>query len=166
MCYTELQFKVSSNSIKVTNQTQPELQCHLHFYVYILQATASACALLGFGVIYINKNINNKPHFTSWHGILGTITVLYFLLQAFGGIALKFKLFVGNKLTLAQNKLYHATSGLVFYLLALATLFLGMSSMWFAERVQGVPHFACLGTLVILGLIVTYQVVRSYGPRQ
>ena len=40
------------------------------------QVAGVACASVGFAVIYLNKYINGKDHFTSLHGKLGLLTML------------------------------------------------------------------------------------------
>lgn len=45
---------------------------------------------LGFYVIYLNKENAGKSHLTSWHGLLGAITVGYACLQSTGGSLAKY----------------------------------------------------------------------------
>ena len=40
-------------------------------YHWLLQVVANVLIALGFVAIYYNKNINSKPHFTTWHGCVG-----------------------------------------------------------------------------------------------
>ncbi len=55
------------------------------------------CALLsalgGFAVIYTNKNRHGASHFTSWHGLVGLITVGYTTAQVCAGIFLTLSIF-------------------------------------------------------------------------
>ncbi|XP_014671365.1 PREDICTED: cytochrome b561 domain-containing protein 2-like [Priapulus caudatus] len=128
----------------------------------LLQAATVLCALSGFGAIWYNKELKHRAHFTSWHGTMGVITITYICVQILGGIALKMKWLVGKRITLAQNKLYHATSGLLLYLCGLTTLSLGIYSGWFTQRVQVPVQYACLGSVVILAFTVVNQVTKAY----
>jgi hypothetical protein len=45
-----------------------------------------AFALLGFGAIYVNKELNGRPHFTTIHGQLGAATMFVLFVQVVLGI--------------------------------------------------------------------------------
>ncbi|OPJ80847.1 cytochrome b561 domain-containing protein 2 [Patagioenas fasciata monilis] len=102
---------------------------------WALQLLALLCALLGLGIIIYNKHLNGKPHFATWHGLTGLLAVLYASGQCAGGVLLLYPKLMKNW-TLAKLKLYHATSGLVGYLLGCASLMLGMCSLWFTTSVS------------------------------
>lgn len=40
-------------------------------YHWATNATAIICGLIGLAIILRNKYVNNKDHFTSWHGKFG-----------------------------------------------------------------------------------------------
>ena len=43
---------------------------------WILNLTSTLAAAAGFGVIYLNKEMVGKKHFTTWHGRLGLATMV------------------------------------------------------------------------------------------
>ncbi|XP_070559595.1 transmembrane reductase CYB561D2-like [Ptychodera flava] len=134
-------------------------------YHWINMVTAIACAVAGLVIIFINKNIHGKSHFTSWHGILGLITVIYSCLQSTGGTLLLYPKVVSGMVKLADLKLYHATSGLLLFTLACTTLILGLYSNWFVSQVSDTVwyiSFLCPG---LIGLVVMNQVTTAYLPK-
>ena len=56
----------------------------------LMQLRSIACVIIGFGVIYRNKAIHGKAHFTSLHGKMGLVTLLLALLSPLLG-AFSFK---------------------------------------------------------------------------
>ncbi|XP_068109107.1 transmembrane reductase CYB561D2 [Hyperolius riggenbachi] len=132
---------------------------------WVLQLLSVICALLGLGVIYANKVFQEKPHFSTWHGLVGLLTVLWALVQNFGGVTLLYpKLF--QRWTLATRKLYHATFGLLGYLLACTSLLLGMCSLWFTASVTGFSWYLCVLCPILTGLVIMNQVSNAYLYRK
>ncbi|XP_018429355.1 PREDICTED: cytochrome b561 domain-containing protein 2 [Nanorana parkeri] len=132
---------------------------------WVLQLLALLCALLGLGIIYANKVFQEKAHFSTWHGLVGLLTVLWTLVQNLGGVTLLYPKLL-QRWTLATRKLYHATSGLLGYLLACGSLMLGMCSLWFTANVTGVAWYLCALSPVLTGLVVMNQVSYAYLYRK
>ncbi|CAH2312589.1 cytochrome b561 domain-containing 2 [Pelobates cultripes] len=132
---------------------------------WTLQLLAVLCALLGLGIIYANKVLLAKPHFSTWHGLFGALTVLWSVLQSFGGVSLLYPKLV-QRWTLATRKLYHATAGLLGYLLGCSSLFLGMFSIWFTTTVTGLSWYVCALCPILTGLVVMNQVSNAYLYRK
>ncbi|CAF1516815.1 unnamed protein product, partial [Didymodactylos carnosus] len=70
------------------------------------------------------------------HGLLGFITFIWTFLQAFTGLFLtifqrQLRYF---KLSYAQLRLYHATSGIFLFTLACIDTVLGLASNWFQSK--------------------------------
>lgn len=116
-------------------------------------------ALQGFAVIYLNKERNGKPHFTSPHGIAGAVTVAYTIVQVTAGIALRYNSFflpyVPRGFTLAKWKLYHALSGCFLFILGCASLLGGLYSNWF----QRSTHEYAWGLTMVGGVLLTFIAV-------
>lgn len=135
---------------------------------WIMMLLALACMIGGYLAIVINKDINGKLHLTSWHGLIGFITIMYTCVQAFGGL---FQIWgwlrdlLPRSFTLGRLKGYHATSGLTLYMLACISLFLGMQSNWFVANVTGTSWYACAACPMVLLLIVSNQVTSAYLPK-
>ncbi|KFV14366.1 Cytochrome b561 domain-containing protein 2, partial [Tauraco erythrolophus] len=117
---------------------------------WVLQLLALLCALLGLGIITYNKHLNGKAHFVTWHGLTGLLAVLY----------------AGGPWTLAKLKVYHATSGLVGYLLGCASLMLGMCSLWFTASVTGVSWYLAMLCPLLTSLVIMNQVSNAYLYRK
>ncbi|XP_067907488.1 cytochrome b561 domain-containing protein 2 isoform X1 [Heterodontus francisci] len=128
---------------------------------WVLQGLATVCAVLGLTIISYNKYLNDKPHFTSWHGLVGLVTILYICMQSIGGVSLLYPKLMRNW-SLSKLKLYHATSGLVSYLLGCTSLLLGMCSIWFTETVTGISWYLAVCCPVLLTLIIMNQISNAY----
>ncbi|XP_056381109.1 transmembrane reductase CYB561D2 isoform X2 [Hyla sarda] len=132
---------------------------------WILQLLSCVCAILGLGTIYYNKILHEKPHFSTWHGLIGLLTILWALIQNVGGITLLYPKLV-QRWTLSTRKLYHATSGLLGYLLGCSSLFLGMCSLWFSANVTGGLWYICALCPLLTGLVVMNQISNAYLYRK
>ncbi|GAB1609885.1 cytochrome b561 domain-containing protein 2-like [Argonauta hians] len=131
-------------------------------WVTLLVAFISAVG--GIIIIYYNKALNNKSHFTSWHGLIGIITMVYFMLQLCGGLFVRYPKLIPS-IRLIDLRLYHATSGLVAFLLVCFTLFLSMYSNWFCKNITGTSWYACVGCIGLMTTMITNQVTSAYIPR-
>ncbi|KAL4226371.1 hypothetical protein ACF0H5_014354 [Mactra antiquata] len=134
----------------------------------ILGITAVASSLLGFAAIYYNKEFNEKPHFVTWHGLMGLIAVVFVTIQSFGGDLVKYewlRKLVGVNKSLAVLKIYHATAGLVAFTLVMATMMLALYSTWFTSQVGWIMWMLCNGCVSFMAVIVMNQVVAEYLPR-
>ncbi|KAJ3328201.1 hypothetical protein HDU76_010408 [Blyttiomyces sp. JEL0837] len=67
-----------SGNAKVSRAEQIDVHASLMF------AAVAACAI-GFSVIYYIKDLNNKPHFATRHGLLGSLFATYALFQSIAG---------------------------------------------------------------------------------
>ncbi|KAK3581310.1 hypothetical protein CHS0354_033050 [Potamilus streckersoni] len=123
-------------------------------------------ALIGFLVIYYNKNLNNKNHFTTWHGTLGLATVCYVPLQMMGGAIAKYPALRNIlKMKLSTIKLYHATSGSIVLTLASCTLLTAFYSSWFTQQVGDIIWWICFACLAVIPMIGLNQITSAYLPR-
>ncbi|XP_046353297.2 transmembrane reductase CYB561D2-like [Haliotis cracherodii] len=135
---------------------------------WMLQVTSLTCAIGGFAAIYYNKEINNKEHFTSWHGLIGLSAVGYSCMQMLGGSVLKYPALASIlriKLRLADLKIVHATSGLVSFILVCTSFMLAMFSTWFCKNVTGTTWYACLGCISCILFIIMNQITSAYLPK-
>lgn len=134
-------------------------------YHWVLQTFATLCSLGGFFAIGVNKNINNKPHFKSWHGLLGGLTVLFTCIQAVMGITLLYpNLPLVKKVVLGQRKKLHALSGAIIFVLSCLVLLLGFYSNWFVRKV-GLYSWTwgfCAICPIFLAATVNNQIAQAY----
>lgn len=132
---------------------------------WMLQVLCVCCACIGLGAISYNKFLNDKPHFTSWHGILGLITICVIGVQCFAALPLIYvKLAKGW--SLAKLKRYHAVTGLLTYLLASASLVLGLWSAWFSGTVNGQAWYVAVLCPSLSALVIMSQVTNAYLARK
>jgi cytochrome b-561 domain-containing protein 2 len=96
----------------------------------LLSALASYSSYYGLYSIWVTKNINNKPHFTSWHGQVGLAAMIAIVYMYLSGIVsfhrpnYKFPKSTHKKL---------ATFAIGSYLLA---YILGLYSNWANDNIQ------------------------------
>ncbi|XP_075403538.1 transmembrane reductase CYB561D2 isoform X1 [Tenrec ecaudatus] len=135
-------------------------RCH-----WVLQLLALLCALLGLGLVVVHKEQQGKAHLATWHGRAGLLAVLWAGLQCSGGVGLLYPKLL-PRWPLAKLKLYHATSGLVGYLLGSASLLLGMCSLWFTATVTGGAWYLAVLCPVLTSLVIMNQVSNAYLYRK
>lgn len=132
---------------------------------WVLQCLCVSCALLGVAAISYNKHLNGKPHFTSWHGLLGLLTVCVVTLQSLAAVPLIYHS-LAKGWSLAKLKRYHAASGLITYLLGSASLLLGLSSAWFTASVREYAWYLSALCPAIPALIIMNQVTSAYMAKR
>jgi cytochrome b-561 domain-containing protein 2 len=98
---------------------------------WILQTFAVSLIAIAFIAIYVNKERNAKPHFQSYHGLLGVTTVAISLVAVLGGTFTKYSYQLKNYLKPVYAKIIHSSLGCLNWLLAIATILLGVYSTWF-----------------------------------
>uniref|UniRef100_A0A3Q2UR72 ascorbate ferrireductase (transmembrane) n=1 Tax=Fundulus heteroclitus TaxID=8078 RepID=A0A3Q2UR72_FUNHE len=128
---------------------------------WILQSLCGACAVLGLAAISYNKHLNGKAHFTSWHGLLGLITVCVVCVQSLAAVPLIYHS-LAKGWSLAKLKRYHAASGLVTFLLGSTSLLLGLSSSWFTASVGGYAWFLAAACPALSAVVIMNQVSSAY----
>ncbi|XP_015671286.1 cytochrome b561 domain-containing protein 1 isoform X1 [Protobothrops mucrosquamatus] len=127
---------------------------------WIAQVLALVAATLGLVFIISSKNRSELPHFTSWHSILGLLTILALYGQVLCGLCLLFPQLLRISLV-AQLRRYHVVYGLIVYLLATFTVVLGICSDWFQAQVKGVAWYLCLGLIFCPALVIVNQTSRT-----
>ncbi|XP_061473850.1 transmembrane reductase CYB561D2 [Rhineura floridana] len=132
---------------------------------WALQLLSLTSAVLGLAIISYYKYLKGKDHFVTWHGLTGLLTVLYASMQCMGGLALLYPKLMKNW-TLTKLKLYHATSGLIGYILGCASLMLGMCSLWFTVSVTGVSWYLLMLCPILTSLVIMNQVSNAYLYRK
>uniref|UniRef100_A0A8V1AHL4 ascorbate ferrireductase (transmembrane) n=1 Tax=Gallus gallus TaxID=9031 RepID=A0A8V1AHL4_CHICK len=132
---------------------------------WVLQALAVLCAALGLGLVAYNKHLHGTGHLRTWHGRIGLLTVLYFAVQSLGGLPLLYPKLAGSWPP-GKLRLYHATAGLVGYLLGCASLTLGMCSLWFTTAARGAAWYLAVLCPVLTSLVVMNQVSNAYLYRK
>ncbi|CAH1783263.1 unnamed protein product [Owenia fusiformis] len=132
---------------------------------WIVMIAAMVTSGGGLATIVYNKYRNGASHFTTWHGLIGLITMIYMCCQSSGGTLLLYHNLVKKFVKLKDMKMYHATSGLFMYMLASASLVLGMYSSWFQAVVTGTSWYVCASCPGLLALFVMNQITTAYLPK-
>ena len=134
----------------------------LHWFC---QALVLITAVTGVGFMVASKNVSERPHLVSWHSLLGVGTLAATLLQATCGVCLLFPKLM-RVASPPRLKLYHATCGLVVYLLATVTVVSAMFSDWFQATVTGAAWWAFVLLPLFPALVVMNQITNAYLPRK
>ncbi|XP_042262109.1 probable transmembrane reductase CYB561D1 [Thunnus maccoyii] len=135
----------------------------LHWFC---QALVLIVAATGLGFMVASKNVSERPHLVTWHSLLGICTLAATLIQAACGVCVIFPKLLRLTLPTQRLKLYHATCGLVVYLLAMVTVMSAMFSDWFQATVKGVAWWAFLLLPLFPALVVMNQITNGYLPRK
>lgn len=135
----------------------------LHWFC---QALVLIAAATGLGFMVASKNVSERPHLVTWHSLLGICTLAATTLQAACGVCMIFPKLLRLSSSLPRLKLYHATCGLVVYLLATVTVVSAMFSDWFQATVKGVAWWAFLLLPFFPALVVMNQITNAYLPRK
>ncbi|KAM8975855.1 putative transmembrane reductase CYB561D1 [Pelodytes ibericus] len=132
---------------------------------WLAQLFVLLCAGTGLVFIVCSKNRSALPHLTSWHSILGIFTLGATCCQAFCGFALLCPQLVRVS-AVSRLKLYHATCGLLVYLLATTTVLLGLCSDWFQAQIKGPLWYFCCVLPLYPALVIMNQVLNIYLPKK
>ncbi|CAK9290619.1 unnamed protein product [Gordionus sp. m RMFG-2023] len=132
------------------------------------QVAALTCACIGFSAIYINKNQNNKPHFVTWHGLCGLLTLVLTMLNFTGGLITKYYFSIAHFITKSKNinkfysllKTFHALTVLSIFSFHCITVYLIYYSNWIKQYQNTlVPYvFAIVPLTFALIFILGYGV--------
>ena len=132
---------------------------------WLLQLGAVTCAVLGLLAIVVNKIQKNKEHFTTWHGVIGLITVIYVVVQALCGVFLLYPEIPKKwHWKVIQLKVYHATFGLLGFTLACTSVILALFSNFVASSIEGFAWGLCFFCPAWNALIIMNQVTNTYLP--
>lgn len=130
---------------------------------WVILLCAGAAHGLGFTAIYYNKELNNKPHFTSWHGTMGLAASVLLWLQLCAGMFVKYPTLLKKFFSLKLIKACHGLSGTLTYATGMLAMLLSFWSLWFQNNAPDyVLYFALILHLMLL-LIVCRKFISKYG---
>ncbi|XP_066527796.1 cytochrome b561 domain-containing protein 1 [Hoplias malabaricus] len=132
---------------------------------WILQTLMLLLAATGLGFMVASKSVSQLPHLTSWHSILGVITLAATTLQAACGVCLLFPK-VLRIASVPRLRLYHATCGLLAYLLSTITITAAMFTDLFQAAVKGATWYGFLLLPLFPALVVMNQITNSFLPKK
>ncbi|CAM4731688.1 unnamed protein product [Leuciscus chuanchicus] len=161
LCMTEgiLLFSAEGNPFCFKSR---KWKVRLHWF---FQALLLVCGATGFSFMVASKNIKEHSHFTSWHSLLGITTMAATVLQAMCGVFLLFPKLISTY-SFPRWRLYHATCGLVAYLLATVTVMSAMFTDWFQASVTGPIWYIFLLLPLFPALVVMNQITSAFLPKK
>nr|CAH8871116.1 unnamed protein product [Trichobilharzia regenti] len=138
---------------------------------WIFESLAALLLFLGFIAIYANKVLNGKPHFTTWHGLLGLFTVIYCISQLLFGFVFHWNYNLWRSvLTYSTARFLHAVSGTVLYCSVSLTFILGFYTNWFQSNItllfgsnSTTVLYSCLLIVCLGAFSVFLQIVVKYN---
>ena len=146
------------------NKSSRVIKAEYHKYLQIL---GFFCSVGGFLAIYYNKNLHNKNHFTSFHGLLGLVTMILVLVQNFSGAVItNYKWILPKSMKLAKIKLLHALLGSLVFLSACSTFYLGLCSNWFVKNSNIYTWYGSAFSILALGGVVLGQVFNEHVKKR
>lgn len=117
---------------------------------WILQCCGLSSMFAGFCVIFKIKADKHKPHFTTWHGFLGVVVVVWGLVQVvFGFSKSKARRWIKS----TNLRRLHAVAGALFFTFACVTTALGLRSDWFQQTAL-VDAFDDQGLRLLIGYLL------------
>ena len=126
-------------------------------------SSKSISITLYWSTLFMTQKWSPWPLFYFTH--TGIITVVYICIQGLAGTTLLYPKLLAGKIKLADQKIYHATSGLFLYTLGLGTLVLALFSNWYTTNAHPVMWWVSLSCLAWLSLVVMNQVTSEYVPK-
>lgn len=120
---------------------------------WVLQAVAMVMVTIGQSAIYINKDLNGWPHFTSTHSLFGLATFMLAFGATLGGTLTKFSFQLRSFVKPAMLKVGHGFAGITVYVMAVATIFLGLNQSW-TDYGDMQLKFTILGSLIVTTVFV------------
>uniref|UniRef100_A0A4W3JHQ5 ascorbate ferrireductase (transmembrane) n=1 Tax=Callorhinchus milii TaxID=7868 RepID=A0A4W3JHQ5_CALMI len=163
-CFFQFCFCVTEAILIFSPDSSPFFLCSFKAKVrihWILQVLATLASSTGLVFIFASKNVSELPHLTSWHSLLGVGTMVAVCGQMACGILLLFPQLI-NTYSVTRLRLYHATCGLVAYLMATATVISGMCSNWFQAQIGGVLWYLCVMLPLVPALVVMHQINNAF----
>ncbi|KAJ4451053.1 hypothetical protein ANN_02490 [Periplaneta americana] len=128
---------------------------------WVLQASAATCIFVGFLIIVVNKNINNKNHFQSWHAIIGLVFLIFVGITSSGGVITLFAFRLKHYVKPAKMKLLHNLVGIVTFAIGVVTEILGIYTLWFPKRASLSAQVICTVFVVLGGIFALESAVKS-----
>eukprot|EP01147_Barroeca_monosierra_P007668 gene7668-595_t len=130
---------------------------------FLCNTSAAFLACGGFLVIYINKDLREKPHFTTWHGFVGLLVTLTVAIQS-AGSAIFISPSISARILGARNikpaKKIHRYASIVTYFAVIFEMTLAYYSNFWTRLVDG--HMWTLITIgtAFMAFLVLAQVFR------
>ncbi|XP_037782172.1 cytochrome b561 domain-containing protein 2-like [Penaeus monodon] len=129
---------------------------------WILLLLTAVCHSLGFAAIYFNKELNEKPHFTSWHGTVGLVASVFLVLQLSVGVFAMYPKLLKMFMDARSVKANHAVVGTLTFSSGMVATLLGFWSTWFANNSTARVSYGFIGFHAVLLGIIVQKVLKKY----
>ena len=126
-------------------------QIFIDFHTYG-QVLAFIGYCIGFAAIYVNKEDNEKPHFKSWHGLLGLIQAILITNQLSLGSLAKYARYIPVKLNVGKIKTFHNLLGAIVILFTALNMITACFTNFFSSQ-----------THILLAYIFSAAFILIYG---
>ena len=121
----------------------------------LVLGAASACFLVAFVIIFLNKKNHDAPHFVGAHAMCGITTYSLFLIQALVGAAQYYFPSIFGSIDKAKAVYkYHRVSGYAVYTLLLTTALLGTQTPWAQNAADMLWPYLLLLILGFVGVVM------------
>ncbi|XP_045128413.1 transmembrane reductase CYB561D2-like [Portunus trituberculatus] len=134
---------------------------------WALLAAAAAAHGLGYAAIYYTKESKNKPHLTSWHGLLGLATSILLWGQVTIGVVAKYPKVVEKFVSLRSIRSGHSLSGSLCFCLGMVCVCVSCWSDWFQGGAEKLGDFGvwCVWGVVSLHVVLLCVVCKRHVTR-
>ncbi|KAL7031263.1 hypothetical protein ACKWTF_006949 [Chironomus riparius] len=127
---------------------------------WITQTIAVILITIAQTSIFVNKNINGYPHYQSIHSICGLVTYLMTLCGTVGGICNNYSTSLKKFMKPVQLKVGHGFAGSLVYVLASATICVGINQVWGDEEDAQIK-LASIAVILISALYVVSASIKT-----
>lgn len=119
-------------------------------YHWILLTAATGCIIVGFIVVFVNKNHLKKEHFKTWHGLFGLLSLIGGTPAIINGIGALYDVNLKNYIKPNVIKLIHQASGTAAFIFGGVTLILSVYTNWFTKNSGGNKYIFLTALIMVL----------------
>uniref|UniRef100_A0A0V0J756 ascorbate ferrireductase (transmembrane) n=2 Tax=Schistocephalus solidus TaxID=70667 RepID=A0A0V0J756_SCHSO len=158
---------VYNSDSSLVAHSHPKKKFNFHWCLEAVGLLSISC---GFMIALYVKKLNGKPHFASWHGLLGLVVLIWCFAQGICGVLHSFSL-LRRFVRPAGSRILHALSGVFCFTFACLVCALGLRSDWFGNAVinafsdTGIQHLLTYITnffMILVCIILLKQVHEKY----
>ncbi|XP_070508550.1 probable transmembrane reductase CYB561D1 [Chironomus tepperi] len=145
-----------SNRSIFTESISHDRRVKLH---WISQTFALILITIAQTSIFVNKNINGYPHYQTIHSICGLVTYIMTLCGTVGGICNNYSSSLRKFMKPVQLKVGHGFAGSLVYVLASATICVGINQVWGEDVAQ--IKLASIAVILISALYIVSASIKT-----
>jgi cytochrome b-561 domain containing protein 2 len=145
-----------------TNNLEHKSRVYAH---WVLQALAGVLITIAFSCIFINKVRMGKPHFQTTHALVGLTTICMTLMAIGGGVFTKYSFKLRTIVRPVYSKIGHSALGILTYMMAMATILLGIYSKWGEDKTTAEIRGVIFGILCVTTIYVLIKPMLLMASR-